>query len=83
MALGGGGVAVVCRAANWWQVEGTASFGPNMVSFILTSRTRRWYIIGVYMPLNYVSAVHHVDQVLRAAPKVLELMLIRDLDVGL
>ena len=78
-----GGVAVVCRAANWWQVEGTASFGPNMASFLLTSRARRWCVIGVYMLLNYVSAVHHVDQMLRAAPKVLELMLIRELDGGI
>ena len=54
-----------------------------MASFLLTSRARRWCVIGVYMPLNYVSAVHHVDQMLRAAPKVLELMLIRDLDVGI
>ena len=64
-----GGVAVVCRAANWWQVEGTASFGPNMVSFLLMFGARRWYVVGEYMPPNDVPSVHCVKQALRAAPK--------------
>ena len=64
-----GGFAVVWRAAKGWKVEGTASFGLNVVSFLLTLGTRRWYVVGAYMPLNDVPSVHCVDQALRAAPK--------------
>ena len=40
-----GGVAVVWRTAKIWQFKGTASFGPNVLSFILMSGVRQWYII--------------------------------------
>ena len=36
------GVAVVWRAAKGRHVEGTASFGTNTVSFLLTYRERQW-----------------------------------------
>ena len=35
-----GGVVVVLRAAKGWQVKGTASFVPNVVSFLLMLGTR-------------------------------------------
>ena len=64
-----GGVAVVLRAEKGRHVEGTASFGPNMVSFLLMFGARRWYVVGEYMPPNDVPSVHCVKQALRAAPK--------------
>ena len=41
-----GGVAVVWRAAKRWQLDFMASFGHNVVSFLLTLGTRRWYVVG-------------------------------------
>ena len=43
-----------------FQVEGTASFGPNVVSFLLTSGARLWYVLGAYVPPNDMTAVHCV-----------------------
>ena len=59
-----GGVAVLWRAAKGWQVEITASFGPNVVSFLLMLGSRRFYVVGAYDTPNDMPAVHSVDQVL-------------------
>ena len=58
-----------CREAAGWKVEDRIKFGPNMMSFLLTSGMRRWYILGAYMPLNYEPDVHCVDQTLAALTK--------------
>ena len=59
-----GGVAVVWRVAKGWQVENTAIFGPNVVSFLLILGERRWYIVGAYVPPNDVPAMNLVEQAL-------------------
>ena len=41
-----GGIVVAWIEAAGWQVEGMSNFGPNLVSFLLTPRERRWYIMG-------------------------------------
>ena len=51
---------MVWRAAKGWQVGNTASFGPNLVSFLLTSGARRWYAVGAYVPPNNRPSVHRV-----------------------
>ena len=63
------GISVVWRAVKIWQVDNTAIFLPNVVSFLLFSGARRWYTVGSYMPPNDVPDMHCVDQALRAAPK--------------
>ena len=63
-----GGVAVVWRAAKGWRVEITASFGPNVVSFLVTLGEILWYILGAYVPTNNMSDLHFMDQALRPAP---------------
>ena len=60
-----------------------ASFGPNVVSFILTPGARQWYVVGSYVPPNGVPAVHHVEQALRVTPKGVEMVLMGDLNVQL
>ena len=77
------GVTVVCRATMGWQVEDTASFVPNVVSFLCTSGARLWYIVGAYMPPNDVPAVHCAEQTLRAVSKGLEVILMGDLNAHL
>ena len=71
---------MVWRATKGWQVESTASLGPNMLSFIRTSGARRWYVIGAYMPPNNSLSMYHMYQTLRAAPKGLEIILMRYLN---
>ena len=66
-----------------WQVEGIANYGLNVVSFVLTTGRRRWYVMGAYVPPNVRASVHRVEQALRAAPKRLELILIGYLNAGL
>ena len=60
----GGGVALVWREATGWQVDNTARFGPNVVSFLLTSGARLWYVGGLYAPPNDVAGVHRLEQAL-------------------
>ena len=47
-----GGIAIVCRDEGEWGVEGAQSFGPNVVSFTVTSVKKRWYVVGAYVPPN-------------------------------
>ena len=66
-----------------WQVQNTARFGSNVVSFLLTPGERKCYVVGAYVPPNVRASVHRVEQALRAAPKRLELILIGYLNAGL
>ena len=74
---------MVWRAAKGWQVEGTASFGPNVMSFLLMSGARLCYVVGEYVPPKDVPAMHSMDQALRAASKGLEIILMGDLNARL
>ena len=47
-----GGIAIVWREEEGWKVEVVTNFGPNMVSFTITSGRRRWYVVGAYAPPN-------------------------------
>ena len=64
-------------------MEGTTIFGPNVVTFLLMLGERRWYVVGAYVPPNYVPAVHRMEQALRAAPKRAEMVLMGDLNARL
>ena len=78
-----GGVSVVWREYAGWQVEEIFSFGRNVASFLLTSGSRRWYIVGAYVPPNDVPAIRCIKQVLEEAPKGMEVILLGDLNVRL
>ena len=68
----GGVVALVWREDVGWQVEGIINFGSNVASFLLTLGSRRWYVVGAYVPSNDAPAVHRVEQALEVAPKGME-----------
>ena len=78
-----GGVAVVFREDVGWKLEGIVNFGPNVASFLLTLGSRRWYVVGVYVPPNDAPAVHCIEQALEEAPKVMELILLGEINVRL
>ena len=50
---------------------------------MLTSGTRRWYVVGAYVLTNDLPAMHHVEQVLKEATKGLEVILMGELNVRL
>ena len=72
---------MVCTEAVGWQVEGKVNFGPNVVSFLLMSGPRQWYVVGAYVTLNNEPVVHCVEQELKAAPKGVEVIILGDLNV--
>ena len=74
---------MVWRSAKGWQMEGTAIFGPNMVSFLLTSGASQWYVVGAYMTPYDVPAMHGVEQAPIGAPKGMEMILMGDLHAQL
>ena len=46
-----GGVALFYRSdASQWTIEGTRTHGPNVISCSLVTGSRRWSILGVYIP---------------------------------
>ena len=51
-----------------WQVEGVENYGPDVVSFLLMLGVCRCYVVGAYVPPNYIATVHQVEQVLVANP---------------
>ena len=51
---------VVIQKEEIWQVKGMENLGANVVSLLLLLRSRRWYTVGEYVPLNNVSTVHWV-----------------------
>ena len=74
---------VVWITVKRWQVEGTAIFFPNVVSFLLTSGARQWYVVGAYVSPNNVPTLHRVEQALRLAPKGFKLILVGELNARL
>ena len=62
-----GGVAVVWTEDKVWQVEVIINFGPNVASFLLSSRLRRWYVVRSYVPPNDAPDVHNIEQELEVA----------------
>ena len=78
-----GGVAVVRREKSGWQLEGITNYGPNVVSLLLTTGRRRWYVIRSYVPQNDAPTCACVEQVIGNAVKGVEVILMGDLNVRL
>ena len=64
-------------------MEGIVNFGPNVSSFLWTPGTKRWYIVGAYVSSHDAPAVRRIEQALEAALKVIEVILLGDLNVRL
>ena len=59
-----GGIDIVWREEEGWQVEVTRNFGMNVVSFTFTLVWKFWYIVGAYLTPKDQPAIHRVAQTL-------------------
>ena len=59
------------------------NFGPNVVSFIITSVRKRWYGVGAYVPPNDLPTINWIRQVLECGPKGVRRLIFSDLKVCL
>ena len=79
-----GGVALFYMESYYFTIEGTKTFGPNVIRAILKSGEKRWRIIGAYIPpseedgstLNFIEAA-------AAESMEIPLILLGDLNVDL
>eukprot|EP00978_Attheya_sp_CCMP212_P011677 scaffold28947_cov48-Attheya_sp.AAC.3 len=79
-----GGIAVFWRDSPHWQIEAYQAFGPNVVSFQLTTgRRERWYVVGAYIPPHDTAALEYVSKALEARPEGVDPILIGDLNANL
>ena len=75
---GGGGI--VWRDEEVWGVVGVQNFGPNMVSFKVTSGRKLWYVVGAYVLLNNLPALHWITHVLACVPEGVVMLIVGDLN---
>jgi exonuclease III len=59
-----GGIAVFWRDSPQWQVEAYRAYGPNVVSFQLTSGKYPWYVVGAYIPPADTVTLEHISKAL-------------------
>ena len=78
-----GGVAVFHRPAPHFSVESVQKFGPNVVSFHLTTEARQWYIVGCYLAPNDTSTIESVVAALKEHPMGAELLVARYFNANL
>ena len=63
----GGGASVVWREEAGCKVEGIINFGQNVASLFLTLGSRRWYVVGTYVPPHDAPDVRRIEQVLEVS----------------
>ena len=78
-----GGIAIVWREEEVWEVEGARIFGPNVVSFTFVSGQKRWYVIRACVPPNYLPVVHQISHSLICGTEGVFKRLVRDLNACL
>jgi exonuclease III len=49
-----GGVAIFHKQSRHWHIEGTKTFGPNVIQTELVSGKSRWILVGAYIPPSEV-----------------------------
>ena len=54
-----------------------------MVSFIITSGRKRWYVVGAYMPTNDLPTAHWITQALECGTEGVGKLLVGDLNACL
>ena len=64
-------------------MEEIVNFIPNVARLLLTLGSWRWYVIRAYVPPNNVPAVHSIEHALEAYTKVMEAILLGDLNAKL
>ena len=55
-------------------------FGPNMVSFTVTSGQKRWYVVREYVPPNDLPAVQQITHALACGPEGVRKLLVGNLN---
>ena len=45
-----GGVALCYRKSDYFHIEGTRTFGPNVIRATLVSGKKKWRLVGIYIP---------------------------------
>ena len=83
-----GGVALFYRKSDKFHVEGTKTYGPNVMATTLVSGRRRWRIVGAYIPPSEVdgSTLDHIQTAAATAmtaSRNTPLIMLGDLNVDL
>lgn len=78
-----GGVALFYKNSPDWQVESVRYHGPNVISFQLVAASRRWGVVGAYIPPSDLDTVEFITQAFEALPRALPPILLGDLNVDL
>ena len=76
-----GGVALVYKENEFYQVESIHHWGANVISFAVVSGVRRWHMVGAYVPPSDVSTMREVFKALDSLPGSAEPILLGDLNV--
>lgn len=77
-----GGIALVHRQGENWQVESEKCHGPNTISFELVSGGKRFSCVGTYIPPKDTTTIMHVVQAFERLPNQPRILL-GDLNVDL
>jgi exonuclease III len=81
-----GGVALFYRKSANFHIEGTRSFGPNVIRATLVSGRKRWRLVGAYIPPGEEDGARATIECIQAAAAVssnLPLILLGDFNVDL
>lgn len=79
-----GGVALVYRKSDYFHIEGTRLFGPNVIRATLVSGRKKWRLVGVYIPPGEEDGrTLEFAQAAAAVSSDLPLILLGDLNVDL
>jgi hypothetical protein len=63
-----GGIALIYRTSEYWQVESVRCHGPNVIGFQLVTGERRYSCVGGYIPPSDVSTIQYVGQAFDRLP---------------
>jgi hypothetical protein len=78
-----GGIALFWQANKTHEVKDWCISGPDVLSFVIITGSKRFYIVGCYIPPNNLCTLPQVKQALNECPKRLTPLLIGDLNVNL
>ena len=76
-------VSIVWREEKVWKIEGARIFGPNVLSFTVTSGQKLWYIIGAYVLSNNLPVVHQITHALTGVMEGVGELLVGELNACL
>ena len=78
-----GGVALVWKDGDAYEVEETRTWGPNVLAFQLVTGRHRYYVVGCYIPPSDLSALEDVRRAWSQCPSGARPLLVGDLNINL